>query len=129
MKSGSFNDYLILNAILIALAAVHIIFIIVMSVEVASVSAIKVAKVNTQPAEEHTERPAIYTDGLDEEEKEEKKPEEEKTEEKKPTLEESELSKKLVENIGRLDKLRKDGQISTAEYTKLRAQIIRKYVQ
>ena len=42
---------------------------------------------------------------------------------------ESDSTKKLVEGIAKLDKMRKDGQIYAAEYTKLRGQMIKKYVK
>ncbi len=78
-------------------------------------------------------RPAIYTAGLDgekpniiKEENKEDKPQEQKP---KPQLEESLTSKKLIEGISKLDQMRQEGAISPEEYTRLRMQMIKKYVK
>ncbi len=129
LKNASFSENFIINLTLISIMALHLLISIIVLIGLIKIFSIKVAKVNTQ-AEERVGRPHIYTDGLDEgNEKEDEKEQNENAETPKPVLEESEVSRKLIEGIGKLDKLRKEGSISTAEYTKLRAQIIKKYVQ
>ena len=74
--------------------------------------------------------PPIYTANLDGNNNTEvKKEEKQKTvEQPKPELE-SMATKRLIESIGKLDQMRKDGSISQEEYTKLRSQMIKKYVK
>ena len=74
---------------------------------------------------------SIYTAGL-EENKLGFLDEEEKvtTVVKKPSQNyETETTQKLVEGIGKLDQMRKEGSITTQEYTKLRNQMIKKFVK
>ena len=76
-------------------------------------------------------RPPIYTAGLDDttiETKEEKK-KEDKKEEKVQKHEASEGSKKLIESIGKLDAKRQKGEITSEEYTRLRAELIKQYAE
>lgn len=85
---------------------------------------------------EQTESPAIYTDGLDPDEKQkpvvqqpveaEQKPQEQQT---PPPTAEKPSTKKLIEGITKLDQMRKEGSISVQEYTKLRSEMIKKFVK
>ncbi len=74
-------------------------------------------------------RPAIYTAGLEEVVEEQKEEKVEKQEKPLAQLKESESSKKLIESIGKLDQMRKEGAISAQEYTRLRGQLIKKFIK
>ena len=81
-------------------------------------------------------KPAIYTAGLEEETAETKKEinvtkeiKQDKEINQPEKIEESESSKKLIEGISKLDKMRQEGAISPEEYTRLRMQMIKKYVK
>lgn len=87
------------------------------------------SEVQTVVEQQESIRPAIYTAGLDEEKQEIVSSENETQKEAKRVEKvESKTSQKLVESIGKLDQMRKEGTISTPEYTKLRSQMIKKYV-
>ena len=75
---------------------------------------------------------SIYTAGLEENKlgfsEEEESKETQVT--KKPSQNyETETTQKLIEGIGKLDQMRKEGSITTQEYTKLRNQMIKKFVK
>ncbi len=73
----------------------------------------------------------IYTEGLDGESEQVKIAEtsKEKGTKNQQTEMESMTTKKLIEAIGKLDQMRKDGDISTQEYTKLRGKLIKKFTK
>lgn len=73
----------------------------------------------------------IYTEGLDGESEQVKTSEskDEKNTKKQLVEMESMTTKKLIEAIGKLDQMRKDGNISTQEYTKLRGKLIKKFTK
>ena len=78
--------------------------------------------------------PPIYTAGLDGENDIKEKQQSENVSQKpsiqKPEKEMESLStKKLIEAIGKLDQMRKDGEISTEEYTKLRTKMIKRFTK
>lgn len=83
---------------------------------------------NTIPMQK---RPPIYTAGLDGEDDEEKS--ENTTEDKSESntkkyrpLPESNVTKQVISGISKLDAMRKSGQITSTQYTKLRNKLIRK---
>ena len=127
MSGASFQDNMIINSVLAFNLFVHFISILLIIFECVKGFATKPVKQEVSDSEQlSSARPPIYTAGLDEDvdsnadQKDKKAPTQ-----PKPVLEESDLSKKLVESIGKLDQMRKDGSITTQEYTKLRSQIIR----
>ena len=81
--------------------------------------------------EESSHFQPIYTEGLDGESEKvnTKEQKAEKTTQKQSTEMESMTTKKLIESIGKLDQMRKDGEISTQEYTKLRGKLIKKFTK
>ena len=75
-------------------------------------------------------RPPIYTAGLDEDDDEiqtfDNPPITEKPAKKVRPLPESNTTKQVINGISKLDAMRKSGQISATQYTKLRNKLIRK---
>lgn len=123
-----FNGGLLYPIVLIALALFHIlsiIFIIVgLSKERPEVTA-------SQKIEEHqtsSSQPAIYTADLDDE-PEQKKEEIEEVKKAPAPLKPSESSAKLVDAIGKLDQMRKEGAITQQEYIRLRQEMIKKFIK
>ena len=127
MQTGSFQDNLILNSVLAFNIFVHFVSLILIIIECAKGFSNKPVKQVAEESEQlSSSRPPIYTAGLDENVDTNNNQKDKKAPPKpKPKLEESDLSKKLVESIGKLDQMRKDGSITTQEYTKLRSQIIK----
>ena len=83
---------------------------------------------NTIPMQK---RPPIYTAGLDGEDDEEKsenttKDQTESNTKKYRPLPESNVTKQVISGISKLDEMRKSGQITSTQYTKLRNKLIRK---
>ncbi len=129
--SFGFNSNLVVNVLLTVILILHILSFILFAFGIGKeVNPIILQETEKELSVVKTERrPAIYTAGLDET-VEEKKPEENVKEVKTVKhLEESVSSKKLVESIGKLDQMRKEGAISAQEYTKLRSQLIRKFIK
>ena len=128
LSGASFQENLILNSILALNAFIHLVSIILIIIGAAQGFSEKVLKQQMKAEDKlASTRPPIYTAGLDENEIQQDAQKNAKTPPKaKPVImKESELSKKLIDSIGKLDQMRKNGSISTTEYTKLRSQIIR----
>ena len=88
------------------------------------------ASYNDGGKKQKRKRNSVYTSGLDTDDEQFAKTTFVQVDQgSAPIKLESDSTKKLVEGIAKLDKMRKDGQISAAEYTKLRSQMIKKYVK
>ena len=126
--NGGFDTYFPLNLVLIITICVHAISVLLITIDYIKEFASKKARhsvLTTDPMA--SARPSIYTAGLDEDQEpeEETKKETNEAEIKKEELKESDLQKKIIEKINKLDQMRKEGSISTTEYTKLRSQLIK----
>lgn len=116
----------------LVLAIVEVICIVLVIVAIAKEPKTKKAVAETVQNQNKVfeQRPSIYTSGLDDEEtavQEETQTEQQEIE--KPNVKETPASKQLVDAIGELDKMRKEGAITPTEYTRLRGQLIRKYIK
>ena len=147
MSGADFMENILANGVLIFAIFVHLVSLILIFAGLkkykASVTYVAPTEANAQEqqpqaAEEIVAptKPAIYTSGLDPDE--ERKPVAKPvatpaaTQAKEPVQAkgiESDNTKKLIEAIGILDQKRKDGSISMEEYTRLRAQMIKKFVK
>ena len=128
LKVG-FNGGLVYPVVLIALAFFHVLAIIFeivgLSKERPEVVVQTLAETQQQ---QNSSQPAIYTADLDDE-PEQKQEKVEEVKEKPAPLKPSESSAKLVDAIGKLDQMRKEGAITQQEYVRLRHEMIRKFIK
>ena len=129
--SSGFTANIVVNVTLTVVLVIHVLSFILFSYGISK----EISPIIAQESEKEIsvvkteQRPAIYTAGLDEIVEEQKQEEDVKEVKTVKHLEESASSKKLVESIGKLDQMRKEGAISAQEYTKLRGQLIRKFIK
>lgn len=125
------NGFSVIDAVVIVLIALHVVSCGLLIYGLGKEQVVTYAKEEEQPKTiVNPSRPPIYTFGLDEQKQEEQKHADAKTpSQPKAKLKESESSMKLVESVGKLDQMRKEGSISTEEYTKLRSELIKKFIK
>ncbi len=129
--TAGFTANMVTNVTLSIVLIIHVLSFILFSYGISKeISPIIAQEEEKEIVAEQTERrPAIYTAGLDEVVEEQKQEDDVKQEKPVKHLKESESSKKLIESIGKLDQMRKEGAISAQEYTRLRGQLIKKFVK
>ena len=124
-----FETYLPLNMVLAVTGFIHVVSVLLIIIELIKELVAKKARKASLTVDtiESAGKPSIYTAGLDEDQEPEKEDKKETKKEvaQKTELKESDLQKKIIDKINKLDQLRKEGSISTTEYTRLRSQLIK----
>lgn len=137
LLASAFTTKLVVNIVLCSLIFIHFLSAILIIVGIAKEKApIVDTPIQTQQGQETPTvattletRPAIYTAGLDIEYKVEDVQKEKETKKQESKVVENVSSQKLIEGIAKLDQMRKEGAISAQEYTRLRGQMIKKFVK
>mgnify|MGYP002798018730 FL=1 len=130
LSKFTFNAKTLVNVVLIIIIALHLISAILICISMGKELTFSNQQITVQPvAPQSQNRPAIYTAGLEEQVEEQVETKTQETKKSPQHLEESLSSKKLIESIGKLEQMRKEGSISAVEYTQLRGQLIKKFTK